>query len=274
MLNAGIAASPQTASTPTDALKAVVRELADEAEAIVANKDVPKGKPDYAMRCTHSVTPEEIALAIAQRTSRDAFVDAYIRWQLTSFDVSLPEMDDRAFMKFLAATPRMAENPACDADVVEIFERAGGQSRLPPRDLERLRSVHIELEKRTKIAELMNRPAMEFREWVEEKLGETGVRPRLWLLEECVATIEAGWPTRSIKTRISKSFLQAANEADFPREHLRLLAEQLQKLEGLERRYVGEVTFLVAGSVEVTISKAAVTETDIEKWTNRLAGVP
>jgi hypothetical protein len=273
-LCAARSAAGQGAVTPTDALKAAVSELAAEAEAIVVRKEVPKGEPDYAGRCAHDVSPDEIAMALLHRTHREPFVDAYIRWQLTSFDPKLPELDERAFAKFMDQAPEMVENPRADAALLDLFERAEKAGKLQPRELDRLRATYAELEKRTKLAELMNRPAEEFRAFIDKKLGETGVKPRLWLLEECVATIQAGWPTRSVKTRISKSFLAAANEVDMPREHLRLLAAQTEKLKAMSRRYVNEITILADGKVHVSFSTASVTEADVDKWINRLAGVP
>lgn len=259
---------------PSAELKAAVKELIAEAEAIIQNNDVPKGKPDYASRCTHAVTADEVGMALTQRTHRDSFVDAYVRWQLTSFDPALPEMDEGAFFKFTDLAPRMIENPRAEPAVVETFERVDKAGRLPVKDVERVRIMYDELDVRTRRAELLNRPAIEFREFIAAQVGETGIKPRLWLLEELNATVDAGWSTRSIKTRISKSFLDASRETGLPREHIAGLATILRRLVDKNRRFVNEITILADGTVRVTFSTAAVTDNDIEKWTNRLAGVP
>lgn len=255
-------------------MRAAVQELVAEAEALLASHEPPKGKPDYASRCSQTLTPEEVGETIVQRTHRDAFIDAYVRWQLTSFDPPLPAMDDRAFAKFMDAAPKRIDNPRAEANVVEYFERIESAGKLPPRELERCRASVIELEKRTKLAELMNRPADEFFDFISEKLGPTGVQPRLWLLAECAGTVSAGWSTRSVKMRISKSFAAAATETDFTGEHKRLIEVQARKLVELERRYVNEVTLLAGGSVNVTFSTVRVTSNDVDKWVNRLMGIP
>jgi len=267
-------ATSQQAKQDMLPLEAVVRELSAEAEAMLKVKDVPRGKPDYASRCAHDVPMDQISDAIMMRLHREPLIDAYIRWQLTSFDPPLPLMDERAFAKFMDSAPPMIENPQANAAMLELFERADKAGVLRDRDLERLRAAWLDLEQRTKVAELLNRPAIEFRDFIDDKLGETGSLPRLWLIERCAATIKAGWSTRSIKTRITRSFTAAATDATITPEQRRLIVLQTHKLAEMKQRSVSDVTFMANGSVNVSFSTAGVTENDVEKWTNRLAGVP
>lgn len=273
-LSLGASLPPPKSAAPPEPIDAAVAELIDEAISLAKAKAIPKGEPDYASRCTHDLSPESVSMALAKRHHDEPFVDAFVRWQLLSFKPELPEMDERVFAKFMDVTPRLMDNPCADQSVLDLFERAEKAGKLPPRDLERLRATWTELQERAKFIELMNRPAEEFREYVAQAVGENGLKPRLWLLENCVAVVQAGWSTRSVKTQITKSFTSAATDATIEKPQLGLLAEQTKKLADMKRKYISDLTVYADGRVNVSFSTAGVTDNDVDKWINRLAGVP
>ncbi len=257
---------------PLPIAKAIEQLTAEAVEARRALKLASKDA-DFAQRVELPIPPADIALAIATRTHRDSFVDAYIRWQLTSYDPPLPEFDDRRFIAFMRDAPSMVENPRGDQATMTLFERASEASRLATRDIARLRGSSNELDRRTRIAEQLNLPAQSYYQWVQDRLGDSGPAPRHWLLVRCNVTINAAWSTRAIKTAITRNFGQCGGDTTLTIQHRSLLAEQADRLAGHKRRFINEITFLADGSVNTTYSTAGVAADDVEKWTDRLMTV-
>ena len=89
-------------------------------EAIEAQKNelLPTLSPDFAKRFGHQIPQADLTQAILVRTHPDPFVDAYVRWQLTSFDPSLPQLSDQEFANFMDAIPALIPNPRAEPEVV------------------------------------------------------------------------------------------------------------------------------------------------------------
>ncbi len=254
------------------ALRDLVSQLTDEARDAKRDGFLRHEVPNAASRCARTIGSHEVSQALVEPQHRDGFIDAYIRWQLTSFDAPLPEMSDRQFARFLDQLPAMAENPRGSEEVIDLFNRAADAGTLSNNDLAQLREVNRELDRRTQAAELMNRPATELRAWVRERSGAAGMRPLLLLLESCAAHIRAAWMPSHIKRQISESMSESARDQTIAARERAAIGQFAQRLAGLRRRLVHEVTFMADGSVRVTFSTAAVTQRDVENWNERLAG--
>jgi hypothetical protein len=265
---------PGGSAKAAKALDRAVESLRVEARQVRAALRLTAAQPDFAARWSEPVPVEDLSAAMAMRQDRDPFIDAYIRWQLTSFDPPLPPLDDRGFLRFMDAAPPLLENPRAAADILAAFERADAEPALPPQERARLQALAAEMERRAPIAAQMNLPAEAWRDWVAVRLGETGARRLLWLLERCAATIEAGWPTRSIKSRLSREFAEAAGDRSIFQNDRDRIAATARRLIGRSRRMVSEVTMFVAGDVEISFSTAAVDAADVQSWIDRLNGVP
>jgi hypothetical protein len=256
----------------TTALEEAVDLLVAEAASVEKNCNVLRDEPDFASRFDGAIDPDRLVETLTHRSHPDPFVDAYVRWQLTSFDPDLPELDDRAFLELMRHAPTMIENPRADPETVAVFRRVGRAGPLSARDRERLRELTRRLEGRAAEAEILNRPAVGFRRWVGAKLGDRGPRPRQWRLERCAATVAAGWPAASIKSAITRDLGTSASDQSLSGPERRTVAALAQRLSGLERRFVDQVTCLADGSVRVTFSTTGVDEDDVARWIGRLDG--
>ena len=72
-------------------MRQLVLRLTAEAQKIrKTGGDLPD-TPDFAERHPATVDMDELRQVLVKRAHRDPFTDAYVRWQLTSFDPGLPE---------------------------------------------------------------------------------------------------------------------------------------------------------------------------------------
>ncbi len=266
---AGLAAAHR-APVASNPLPEAIRRLTAEAREVMAGRRTLGDEADFAARFERAPEVRKLVEALSRPAHGDPFVDAYVRWQLTSFDPALADLDEKRFADLARRAPPLIENPRAERKAVSTFRRAAAAGPLPQRDRDRLREMEAEFVQRTARARRLNRPATGFRAWVQEKLGARGPRPRQWLLAWCAATINAGWSTRSIKTAITRGFEAGGSDPSFTAAQRRLVAEQARHLIGRRRAAVGKVTFMADESVRVTFSTAGVDAGDVRRWVEAL----
>lgn len=263
---------PRPEMTPAQrkAFEQLLEQLEGEAKQILADEKLEQAEPDVASRYEGDFDAGQIGIALLHRMHDEPFIDAYTRWQLLSFEPVFPELSDAQFVLLLSNTPAMMRNPWSEPRILEMFRRAETAPRLSARDIEQMRALQTELTHREDVAKHLNHPADQFRQWVADQIGETGAKPRLWLLEQCSATIAAGWSTRSIKTRISRNFSDSVADESFTEEQRHMVATVARKLAGFKRQFVSDIAVMANGSVDVRFSTAQVRNSDVENWRNRL----
>lgn len=261
---------PDVTPAERNTIERLLELLQREAHAIQHEKKLTISEPDIASRFDEQVDPETLGIVLLHRTHREPFLDAYTRWQLLSFEPVFPELSPQQFFTFITEAPPMMENPWARAETVELFTRAENAGPLDKATRRRLRELEVELTQFADIAGHLNHPAEQFRKWVAEQIGETGPLPRLWLLEQCSATIDAGWSTRSIKTRISNDFSNSVADGTFTERDRHIVALAAEQLAGHRRQFVSQFAFKADGTIDVRFSTAQVTAADVQKWRDRL----
>jgi hypothetical protein len=249
------------------------------AEAVQAKKDLrlPVLEPDFAARFAEKGALDDTSVldALTRPASKDVFIDAYIRWQLTSVNPPLPEMTDQQFLKLMNNAPRLLDNPRAEPDTVAAFEKAEAAPRLGERDLQRVRESFNTMTDRAGVIERLNLPALEWRKWIDNQLPARGPRKLQWLIERCYSTISAGWEARDAKgdlTRACRDIGKSAGDLGLSPQQKQMIGEQLQRIEGIRRRIIEDVAFLAGDRVDVTFSNVYVSENDVKKWTGLLNG--
>ena len=263
---------PARSARQSSPIQNVIAQLIKEAQQSKRDQALLSSTADFAKRFMQQVPADDVITALLKPAHQDAFIDAYVRWQLTSFEPDLPKMDDKQFLKLMASAPPMVDNPRSDPDVVATFQNAEKSGRLAARELARLRDVNAELDRRTSIAQSLNAPAEGYRDWIADHLPKIGPRRTQWLIERCAATIQAGWPSRNVKAKMTKEFKAAAMDGSISLQQRDMIAEQARRLIGLKRLAINEVTFLTDGTVNVTMTTPAVDEDDVNKWISYLNG--
>ena len=255
-------------------LREAVQQLTREAQQAMQARSLPTQNPDFASRFDKRIESEQVLPLLTERVHREPFVDAYVRWQLTSFNPDVSSMNDKAFRKLLQNAPRLMENPMADTRFIRIVERAADaeENELSGGDLRRLRQQVGERRQSSSFIEQMNLPASDFRAWMREKLGTDSLRGLQWLIENCATNIQAGWSVQGEKSRITTAFREAASNGNIAQQEKRQLAEQTSRLAGMHRRYVDNVNILANETVEASIRNTQVTRGDVQRWISLLAG--
>jgi hypothetical protein len=255
-------------------LKDAVAQLTAEALRCRKDQKLAASKPDFAARFSarEQLDLSQLSKAMLSPAHRDPFVDAYVRWQLTSFDPALPPLDERAFVQFIEALPAMVENPAGDAEAMAAFEQVDEKGVLTPGMLKRYKEAEAELRRRGAVAEALNVPAEGLRDWILAQVGSTGALPRLLLLERCAATVRAGWSAGKLKGDVTREFTASTTDGQFKPDQRALVAAYARHLAGTERRIIKEITFMADGSLRVSFETPRISEQDAEKWIDRLHG--
>lgn len=268
----GAAQLSRSTKQPSE-LRSAITHLVEEAQFAIRDGKLHHEKADYARRFPSDMPLRDLCEAIAAPVDADAFIDAYVRWQLTSFEPSVPDLTDNQFLTLIANAPAMIDDPRADADVVSRFEQAEKAARPTSGELEALRRAKDELHRRVPLAESFNRPAIGYREWLIKQFEASRVRRYCLLIEECAATIKAGRPTRAIKSKLTKATKQAGDDSSITPQDRQLIAQQLQQLTKIEkRRAVNEITFPSKGGITVTFTNIQADQDDVNKWIAQLNG--
>ena len=254
-------------------IKEARKLLIAEAEQAKETKQLPTLSADFAKRFNKQIPAEDLTAAILERVHRDTFIDAYVRWQFTSFDPALPDFTDQQFAQFMNNIPSFIDNPRADSETVYSMKNLSKSGRQLNNQWQQFEEFVSTLDSKTQLAEIFNEPARSFADWVQTKLGKTGHLPRLWLLARCAATIDAGWSTQSIKTKISRQFTDSVKDETFTSDQRRHVIKQAQRIVDRKRVFVNEITYLADGSVRVSFSTCTVTQKNVKNWSDRLAGI-
>ena len=265
------------------ALDRVIAQLADEAEAAreagqfefsepsIKNRWAEKAKSNTRLMATFS--DATILNALIEPQSRDAFVDIYIRWQLTSYEPIWQPLTDRQFGQFMQQMPAMVENPKSNQDALRKLEYADNLGPMSPEVTAQFKAFLAELDEQEKIAAEMNRPGREFREWVLEQLGDGGAHPIWWKAETLAALIFQGWQVSTEKGNFTRDLADAANDDTFTDQQRRMILDDLLSISKTPKRpWLKEVTWLADGSVDVSFYNSYISKANIEKWAERLLG--
>ena len=255
--------------SPTAALAVAVKTLADEARLIKNGGQLPRHNADFAQEFGQSLPPELVGSRLVRHVDRDPFVDAYVRWQLTSFDPTLPQMADRTFQRFLRDLPLMLESPRAREALIGEINAAIRSGKLSQRQQLALGRRLDELAKQTRQTRTMNQPTMKLYDWVASQLPPTGARMLQLELARLSTLVNAGWPTEVAKSQLEELFNASAGNQSFDAEQRRLVAEMTQRLVGHTRVYLA-VARIDEGAVVAQFNDTGVYDFDVQRWTKAI----
>lgn len=269
-----LAAAPAIAQppprSPAATLATVLKTLLDEARLAKTEEQLPRQDADFAHQGGQQPLPPLIVgRHLIRRADRDPFVDAYVRWQLTSFEPTLPEMTDREFERFLSELPPMLENPRANGSLLGDINAALGAGALPESTQTALRRRLDTLAAQASRARTMNRPAMNLYDWVSSQLPQTGARALQLQLARLGALVDAGWPSDAAKSRLEELFNASARDRSFTAEQRRLVASQAQRLAGRTRVFLTSAR-IDQGALVAQFNDTGVYDFDVKRWTRAL----
>ncbi len=255
----------QTRPDRTIGLPEAINRLTEEAEQAREQQRLPRARANFSAEVDLGVPLVVLGRKLTRPLHHQPFVDAYVRWQLTSFDPPLPSMDGRRLERFLSGLPPLLDNPRAEESLIASLNAAVGAGSLSERDQAAMGRRLDELAERASRVRRFNQPAMAFRKWIQRKLPETGVLPLEAGLERCRALVEAGWSVDRDKARLEAIFEASARDRSFTDQQRRQVAERAQQLAGRQRLYVASAR-LRNGALAVDYGNAAVYDFDVNRW--------
>jgi len=264
---------PEPMSAPT-ALRLAITELTREAEQAEAAGDVARRHADFAARFPHGAAINLSALRrkLAAPVHHQPFVDAYVRWQLTSLvpvSSPAPELTAREFERLLEQFPPVHDNPRADEAMIVRLRDASEAGPLTEAEQSRFEQIMSELAQRAGRAEALARPALDLRMWWENQYAADRARRLHLLLERCAALTRAGWSVEEIKATLDDAFASAAHDREVDDDERAAIAARSAKLPRHRRMFI-ESAPVVDGTLILTLREAAVYEFDATRWTREL----
>lgn len=256
--------------SPAATLATAIKTLLDEARLAKTEEQLPRQDADFAHQAGQQPLPPLIVgRHLIRRADRDPFIDAYVRWQLTSFEPALPEMTDREFERFLSELPPMLENPRANGSLLGDVNAAIRAGALGESTQAALRRRLDALAAHAGRARTMNRPAMNLYDWVAHQLPQTGARALQLQLARLDALVDAGWPSDTAKSHLEDLFHASARDRSFTPDQRRLVASQAQRLAGRTR------VFLTSARIDqdaliAQFNDTGVYDFDVKRWTRAL----
>jgi hypothetical protein len=255
-----------------DKLPQAMKLLMSEARQAAKDGRLQRTTADFAATFEGETSPTRLAQEILQRQGTDPFIDAYVRWQLTSFapKVDWSALDSREFQRMLTALPPLIENPRADRSIFSKFDEAARSAPLGAEVQARLSLSIEELARRTDQALALNAAALGLRDWLQAQLEEDTERTLALRLERCGAMIRAGWNVEALKQQIDESCAKAARAEGFSAEGRQAVAKLAQQLVDRRRIYLAEARIENA-SLVLQYDEAAVYDFDVRKWVKKIA---
>ncbi len=256
--------------SPAATLATAIKTLLDEARLAKTEEQLPRQDADFARRASQPPLPPLIVgRQLIRRADRDPFVDAYVRWQLTSFEPTLPEMTDREFERFLGELPPMLENPRANGSLLRDVNAALRAGVLGESTQAALRCRLDAVAAQTGRARTMNRPAMNLYDWVANQLPQTGARALQLQLARLDALVDAGWPSDTAKSHLEDLFHASARDRSFTSDQRRHVASQAQRLAGRTRVFLTSAR-IDQGALVAQFNDTGVYDFDVKRWTKAL----
>lgn len=253
---------------PDTALHIAIERLREEGRQFRATGNLPRQEADFAESFEYFVRPRDLHDAVAAVQDReDAAVDGYIRWQLLSFDADWGAMDGDAYERLIGNLPRLLRCASADTQSHEALERlaldAGRNAEVRAELQRRWDAIHFD----DKQVELLNQPALKFRNMLADAMPETGMRLLGVLIFDLQGRIAAACDTRAVKSRITRTLRERMNDDSITIEQRWQLIRYIEDLPGPESKVVRDVVVYAAQPADVLYSTYAIRSSDVKKWT-------
>lgn len=251
--------------SPNAILAEAIKTLTDEARQAKKTQQLPRQKADFATSFNQTLPSELVSRKIIRQINRDDFVDAYVRWQLTSFDPTLPELDDREFASFVNSLPKLLDHPRADKLLLSDINKAIRAGILDEKSREQLSSKITECTRMTSVASALNIPNTRLRTWILSQLPQTGAKPIQLKLDQLSITVQAGWPVDRIKTQLDKLFEKSDRDRSFTIKQRQTVARQAQMLIGINRIFLARAN-ITDGTISADFGDSGVYDFEVRRW--------
>lgn len=244
-----------------------LRLLTDEARESLEKRQLVRPAANFADEFKQQVPQQLVSQKIVRQLHSDPFIDAYIRWQLTSFKgVALPAaLNDRQFQKILDELPGLIQNPRADRELIDalIAKTKLGPLSEPQQGV--INTQLNDLSERTSQASALNQAPLQFRTWVRDQESGAAVRVLLSDLEQCTALVQAGWPSDECKAKLEKSLSEKSRDRSLTSEQRQIVIDRMRQLIGKKNLYITSAA-LRDGAIAVEYGDTGIYDFDVRKW--------
>lgn len=248
-------------------LQQAVHQLTEEAKQSLEKQQLARPAANFAgeFKGKEQFPVKLVGQRIIHPLHSDPFIDAYIRWQLTSFDPKLPDLDAHQFDKLLDELPKPIRNPRADRDLINTLIASGKTGALSAAAQESINKQLNDLSERASRAAALNQAALGLRAWLRGQLPRTGERPLLAGLEQCTALVESGWPVDDAKAKLDETFKAGDRDRQFTDEQRQSVINHMRPLIGKRTLYVTSAV-ISDGRLAVEYADTAIYDFDVRRW--------
>jgi hypothetical protein len=256
--------------SPTAILAHGIKQLSNEAAKSMADGVLARAARTFAKDCGESLPSPLVLDRLGKPIHNDAFTDAYIRWQLTGFEIPDFAMTDLAFDRLLRTLPAMLPSPRANAGLIEALNRATQVGRLAPAQQEEANARLNALASQASAAEALNTPALEFRAWLIEHCDPWRPDRAIALAMERAASLAAaGWPNEQAKRQVDAMIEKSARQREFTAEQRREVMQRAASLATTGHMFVASAG--VSGdALSVEFGVTGIFDFDVRRWQKAL----
>jgi len=260
------------ATSPGAGFRAAVAELRREGRTFERTGRLEQLNPDFNERFEHPVTPEYALKGVLEpQHASDEIIDAYVRWQLLSFEPDFSTLELDAFRRFINRLPRLRNHPAAAPRLHEQFDRlaelSGRNAGVRDRLRERWDALRIEIRR----YDVLMKPSLKFRDAVYDMLPRTGPFRPIFLLYDLRDRIRVGLSTRGVKSRLTRELKRRRLDESLSAGIRWELIKQIEAMEKDDQtgstRVLRDITFYTRSPAKLHYSTKTVRSTDAKKWT-------
>lgn len=255
--------------SPAAALAYCIRTLTEEAKKSKSDGVLVRSSADFAKDFGDPLPSPLVRERLMRPIDRDRFIDAYVRWQLTSFapDLDAANMKDREFAALVTSLPACVDNPQADAALIDALQRASKVGVLSESQQTELNANLNELAARTSAASALAMPAMQLRQWFRQQFEATNQQQRflMLLMDAATALAAAGWPVDDAKAVIDRATEKAAETREFTSEQRRAFCVAMQRCITGTRMYVTSAG-ISEGAISVNYAATGIFDFDVQRW--------
>lgn len=268
----GQTTAPQDDDDGFKALRRAIAELTDEANGAIKNGRLPRSRADFADH--FDGTPNSVALAnrLLRPVHANPIVDAYVRWQLTSFKppVIVPAVSERTrFNQVVNDLPPLRMNPWAERGTMNRLLALSKQGRLSDADAAKVNDLLNDLTRDAAEINELNLSALGLRQYCIDNLDADKPAQLLFALERCRAMMEACVNVDEEKTRLEAMFAEAGRSGTLTKDQVRIVTTAAESLVARRAPFIAGAR-LQDNTLILDLAMAAVDDFEVRRWVKQM----
>ncbi|MDP7009715.1 MAG: hypothetical protein QGI78_09115 [Phycisphaerales bacterium] len=208
---------------------------------------------------------------IIKKTHDNPIVDAFVRWQLTTYPIALPTLSDRAFQELLKQLPPYPENPRANARLCDLVARAAARGKpLSRPELTSLKQRLQEIEDQHARNSVQAKPADLFRRWIFEELQSQPERLALAHLERLASLTSAGWDVSKAFLQAESAYIAIQSKGGLSKKAQESISGAMMQISGINKLTLIRVDSTFDGTITPHWKTTAIDEFDLKRLLGHL----